>query len=178
MNAQCYRVIFNKARGMLMVVSESARSQGKTSNPTEGGSAISQVAGGSQTSTQVSAWSSYQGGKLMTLRSHLLLALGLATIVATSAHADSTNIVADRNAAANQQAVIINTSSGKTQVNIQTPSAGGVSRGHHGRWARHAALPCQSAAGCHRSPCARTAGRVAVCRQGHGRDQPCTQLHR
>lgn len=128
MNAQCYRVIFNKARGMLMVVSESARSQGKTSNPTEGGSAISQVAGGSQTSTQVSAGSSYQGGKLMTLRSHLLLALGLATIVATSAHADSTNIVADRNAAANQQAVIINTSSGKTQVNIQTPSAAGVSR--------------------------------------------------
>lgn len=128
MNAQCYRVIFNKARGMLMVVSESARSQGKTSNPANGGSAISQVAGGSQTSTQVSAGSSYQGGKLMTLRSHLLLALGLATIVATSAHADSTNIVADRNAAANQQAVIINTSSGKTQVNIQTPSAAGVSR--------------------------------------------------
>ncbi|WP_201586117.1 two-partner secretion domain-containing protein [Psychrobacter jeotgali] len=132
MNAQCYRVIFNKARGMLMVVSESVRSQGKTSNPSEGGSAISQVAGGSQTSTQVSAGSRYQGGKLMTLRSHLLLALGLATIigssVSNSAYADTTNIVADRNAAANQQAVIINTSSGKTQVNIQTPSAAGVSR--------------------------------------------------
>ena len=128
MNAQCYRVIFNKARGMLMVVSEAARSQGKTSNPTEGGSAINQVAGGSQTSSSSSNKSAYQAGKLITLRSQVLLALGLATIVATSAHADSTNIVADRNAAANQQAVIINTSSGKTQVNIQTPSAAGVSR--------------------------------------------------
>ena len=127
MNAQCYRVIFNKARGMLMVVSESARSQGKTSNPSEGGSAISQVAGGSQTSTQASARSSYQGGRLITLRSHLLLALGLATIV-TSAHADATNIVADRNAVANQQAIILKSSNGKAQVNIQTPSAAGVSR--------------------------------------------------
>ena len=136
MNKQCYRVIFNKARGMLMVVSEAARSQGKTSNAGEGGSDISQVAGtaqiNSQTAGHTSAFTSdsscYQSGKLITLRSHLLLALGLATIVATTAHADATNIVADRNAAANNQAVIINTSSGKTQVNIQTPSAAGVSR--------------------------------------------------
>ena len=79
MNAQCYRVIFNKARGMLMVVSESARSQGKTGNPANGGSEISQVAGASQTATQTN--STYQGGQLITLRSHVLLALGLATIV-------------------------------------------------------------------------------------------------
>ena len=132
MNAQCYRVIFNKARGMLMVVSESARSQGKTGNPANGGSEISQVTSSSQTVTQIN--SSYRGGQLITLRSHLLLALGLATIVGSSisnnahAHADATNIIADRNAAANQQAVILNTSNGKTQVNIQTPSNAGVSR--------------------------------------------------
>jgi filamentous hemagglutinin len=113
---------------MLMVVSEAARSQGKTSNPSEGGSAISQIAGGSQTSTQVGAMSRYQGGRLITLRSHVLLVLGLATVVATSAHADATNIVADRNAAANNQAAILQSSSGKTQVNIQTPSKAGVSR--------------------------------------------------
>lgn len=128
MNAQCYRVIFNKARGMLMVVSEAARSQGKTSNPSEGGSSLSQVAGDTQTTMQNRAKGSYHGGRLIILRSHLLLALGLATIVASSAYADSTNIVADRNAAANQQAVIINTSNGKTQVNIQSPSVAGVSR--------------------------------------------------
>ncbi len=136
MNKQCYRVIFNKARGMLMVVSEAARSHGKTSNTSEGGSNISQVAGSSQINSQTAGHtdasnsnsSSYQSSKLITLRSHLLLALGLATIVATTAHADATNIVADRNAAANNQAVIINTSSGKTQVNIQSPSAAGVSR--------------------------------------------------
>ncbi|WP_218690405.1 hemagglutinin repeat-containing protein [Psychrobacter sp. BF1] len=139
MNKQCYRVVFNKARGMLMVVSEAARSQGKTSNASEGGSDISQVAGASQINGQRSGQlnasgnaGSYQGGKLDTLRSQVLLSLGLATIVATSvslsAHADSTTIVADRNAAANQQATILNTSNGKTQVNIQSPSAAGVSR--------------------------------------------------
>lgn len=130
MNSSCYRVIFNKARGMLMVVSESARSQGKTGNPSVGGSAISQVAGGSQTAAQTN--STYQGGRLITLRSHVLLALGLATIVASSvsnsAYADATSIVADRNAAANQQATILKSSNGTTQVNIQAPSAAGVSR--------------------------------------------------
>ena len=128
MNAQCYRVIFNKARGMLMVVSESARSQGKTSNPTEGGSAISQVAGTSQTAGQTQGQGCYQGGQLMPLRAHLLLALGLATIAGSSAYADTTNIVADRNAAAAQQATILKASNGTTQVNIRTPSAAGVSR--------------------------------------------------
>ena len=132
MNSGCYRVIFNKARGMLMVVSEAARSQGKTGNPANGGSEISQVAGASQTATQIN--STYQGGQLVVLRSHVLLALGLATIVASSvsitnsAYADATSIVADRNAAANQQATILKSSNGTTQVNIQAPSAAGVSR--------------------------------------------------
>ena len=132
MNSGCYRVIFNKARGMLMVVSEAARSQGKTGNPANSGSKISQVAGASQTATQIN--STYQGGRLIALRSHVLLALGLATIVASSvsisnsAYADATSIVADSNAAANQQATILKSSNGTTQVNIQAPSVAGVSR--------------------------------------------------
>ena len=132
MNSGCYRVIFNKARGMLMVVSEAARSQGKTGNPANGGSKISQVAGASQTAAQTN--STYQCGQLVALRSHVLLALGLAIIVASSvsisnsAYADATSIVADRNAAANQQATILKSSNGTTQVNIQAPSAAGVSR--------------------------------------------------
>ncbi|SUD90596.1 two-partner secretion domain-containing protein [Psychrobacter phenylpyruvicus] len=124
MNANCYRVIFNKARGMLMVVSEAARSQGKTNNPASTGSDISQVAAGSQTSVTA------QSGKLDTLRSHLLLALGLASIVGVSniSHADNTKIIADQAAAKNQQATILNSANGTTQVNIQTPSKAGVSR--------------------------------------------------
>lgn len=126
MNAQCYRVIFNKARGMLMVVSEAARAQGKTGNPAAGGSDISQVGGKSQSN------SIYQGGKLNHLRSHLLLALGMVTIVSTSmstqAHANDTRITADRSAAANQQAVVLATANGINQVNIQSPNAAGVSR--------------------------------------------------
>lgn len=128
MNAQCYRVIFNKARGMLMVVSEAARAQGKTRNPAQGGSNISQVAGAPQTNSH------YRGGRLITLRAQLLLALGLATLVVSSAginqnaHADSTTIIADRQALANQQAVILSAANGTTQINIQSPSAAGVSR--------------------------------------------------
>ena len=131
MNAQCYRVIFNKARGMLMVVSEAARSQGKTSNPTDSGSTIGQVAGTSQTLGSAHGQGYYQGGRFMPLRAHMLLALGLATMVGSVSHnayADSTNIVADRNAAAAQQATILKSSNGTTQVNIQTPSKAGVSR--------------------------------------------------
>ena len=124
MNANCYRVIFNKDRGMLMVVSEAARSQGKTNNPASTGSDISQVAAGSQTSVTA------QSGKLDTLRSHLLLALGLASIVGVSniSYADNTKIIADQAAAKNQQATILNSANGTTQVNIQTPSKAGVSR--------------------------------------------------
>ncbi|WP_201532665.1 two-partner secretion domain-containing protein [Psychrobacter ciconiae] len=128
MNAQCYRVIFNKARGMLKVVSEAARAQGKTRNPAQGGSNISQVAGAPQTNSH------YRGGRLITLRAQLLLALGLATLVVSSAgisqnvHADTTTIIADRQALANQQAVILSAANGTTQINIQSPSAAGVSR--------------------------------------------------
>ncbi|WP_434353918.1 ESPR domain-containing protein [Psychrobacter sp. HD31] len=38
MNNRCYRVIFSKAKGMLVVVSEATRSQGKSSNPSQSGS--------------------------------------------------------------------------------------------------------------------------------------------
>ncbi len=109
---------------MLMVVSEATRSQGKTNNPVSTGSDISQVAAGSQTSVTA------QSGKLDTLRSHLLLALGLASIVGVSniSYADNTKIIADQAAAKNQQATILNSANGTTQVNIQTPSKAGVSR--------------------------------------------------
>jgi filamentous hemagglutinin len=40
----------------------------------------------------------------------------------------NTQIIADKTAPTSQQATILNTSNGITQVNIQTPSAGGVSR--------------------------------------------------
>lgn len=113
MNAQCYRVIFNKARGMLMVVSESTRAQGKASNPASAGSSVSQTIATAQADGSSQALC-YQGGRLRTLRAHVLLTLGLATMVGSSAYAADTAVIADAQAAANQQATILKTANGKT----------------------------------------------------------------
>lgn len=116
MNNRCYRVIFSKAKGMLVVVSEATRSQGKSSNASVGGSDnnISKV--GSQTSYY---------GKYAAISASILISLGLAMPTQTVAE---TKIVADNSAPSSQQATVLNTASGKVQVNIQTPSAAGVSR--------------------------------------------------
>ncbi|BAP36441.1 hypothetical protein AS4_15010 [Acinetobacter guillouiae] len=54
--------------------------------------------------------------------------LGAAIYTLPMATIAESQIVADRSAPNSQQATILNTSNGLTQVNIQTPSAGGVSR--------------------------------------------------
>ena len=105
MNKNLYRLIFNKARGMLMVVPEIARSGRAGSSPSSGtGHTLSQLI-----------------GKINGLSFALLLALGAVQPVQAA-------IVADGRAPGNQQPTIIGSANGTPQVNIQTPSAGGVSR--------------------------------------------------
>ena len=54
----------------------------------------------------------------------MLVSLGATQV----AHAEiQTRIIADTNTAKNEQATVLTTASGMTQVNIQTPSTGGVS---------------------------------------------------
>ncbi|WP_391592311.1 two-partner secretion domain-containing protein [Yersinia massiliensis] len=106
MNKNLYRIVFNKARGLLMVVADIAASGRATSSPSSG-------VGHAQRRC-ISALSS--------LSFSLLLALGC---VSLSAQAD---IVADAGAPAGQQPTIISSANGTPQVNIQTPSSGGVSR--------------------------------------------------
>ncbi|WP_145544443.1 filamentous hemagglutinin N-terminal domain-containing protein, partial [Yersinia massiliensis] len=106
MNKNLYRIVFNKARGLLMVVADIAASGRATSSPSSG-------VGHAQRRC-ISALSS--------LNFSLLLALGC---VSLSAQAD---IVADAGAPAGQQPTIISSANGTPQVNIQTPSSGGVSR--------------------------------------------------
>ncbi|MBW7981807.1 hemagglutinin repeat-containing protein [Enterobacillus tribolii] len=105
MNKNLYRIIFNKARGMLMVVADIARSgragSGRASRP---GHAPGKLT-----------------GTLNPLRLCLWLALGAVLPV-------QAGVVADRNAPGNQQPTIISSANGTPQVNIQTPSQGGVSR--------------------------------------------------
>ncbi|WP_342755004.1 hemagglutinin repeat-containing protein [Pantoea sp. MBD-2R] len=105
MNKNFYRIVFNKARGMLMVVGEFATSAHGTASP-------SSVPG-----TQQGRIS-----KLSALQFALLIALGCVSVSA------SAGIVADSQAPGNQQPVIVSAANGTPQVNIQTPSAAGVSR--------------------------------------------------
>ncbi|MGJ0481060.1 hemagglutinin repeat-containing protein [Pantoea agglomerans] len=106
MNKNLYRVVFNKARGLLMVVADIAGA-GRAG-------ALSSPAGIARTLSQ-------RVCKVNGVSFALLLALG--TIQPVQA-----GIIADGSAPGGQQPTIINSANGTPQVNIQTPSAAGVSR--------------------------------------------------
>ncbi|HEY9380494.1 MAG TPA: filamentous hemagglutinin N-terminal domain-containing protein, partial [Burkholderiales bacterium] len=110
MNKNCYRIVFNEARGMLMAVAETTTSRTKATGTTPRGS--------------------NSAGALMraTLRRTafcVLSAFGFVAWNSTDAHAQ---VVADPNAPAHQRPTILNAANGVPQINIQTPSAAGVSR--------------------------------------------------
>ncbi|WP_140920965.1 hemagglutinin repeat-containing protein [Limnobaculum xujianqingii] len=109
MNKNLYRVIFNRARGQLMVVPEIAgsHSTGNTRVSSGAGHTLSQLIAG-----------------LNPLMLFTSMALGLLAI-SLPVQAD---IVADHSAPGNQQPTVIGSANGTPQVNIQTPSAAGVSR--------------------------------------------------
>ena len=107
MNKHLYRIVFNKARGMLMVVPEIAGTHRPGANTSGAGHTLNQLIAGLSPLTLLTS-----------------LALGLMTISLPA----SADIVADKNAPGNQQPTVINSGNGTPQVNIQTPSAGGVSR--------------------------------------------------
>ncbi|MCU6678623.1 hemagglutinin repeat-containing protein [Leclercia tamurae] len=108
MNKNLYRIVFNKARGMLMVVADIARS-GRT---------------GSSRSSGIGHTHSQLIGKVSAISFSLWLAMGaVQTAQAT--------IVADAGAPKNQQPTVVNSANGTPQVNIQTPSAAGVSRNNY-----------------------------------------------
>ncbi|TCQ72543.1 filamentous hemagglutinin [Raoultella ornithinolytica] len=105
MNKNLYRIVFNKARGMLMVVADIARSG-------RAGSARSSAPGSLPRRLH---------GKISAISFALWLAMGVI-------HPAQANIVADAGAPKNQQPTVMQSANGTPQVNIQTPSAAGVSR--------------------------------------------------
>lgn len=109
MNRNLYRIVFNKARGLLMVVAENVSSQGKSPGTSAG-------AGARSAATWVT---------LTRLRFAMFAAMGLMTLVPPLASAES--IVADASSPSAQQPMIINSANGAPQVNIRAPSAAGVS---------------------------------------------------
>ncbi|WP_230346431.1 two-partner secretion domain-containing protein [Methylobacillus methanolivorans] len=110
MNKHRYRLIFNCSRGLMMAVAEHVSACRNTPSTLAG-----------HADPIPMQWLA----NISTLRLSLMFMLGAAVIIATSARAD---IIADPAAPASQQPVISNTANGLPLVNIQTPSAAGVSR--------------------------------------------------
>nr|WP_154325012.1 hemagglutinin repeat-containing protein [Pantoea sp. 201603H] len=110
MNKLCYRIVFNRARQMLMVVSELAKAHGGESTRGPGVAPLACV-------------------KLSALTFSLWLASGLIAQDALAA-----GIVADGNAPGRQQPTVINTSNGLPQVNIQAPNKNGLSHNRYSQF--------------------------------------------
>jgi len=120
MNKNRFRIIFNAVRGVMMVVAENVKSHMASAESTVSPSADSCYLSTSH-NTSVT---------LHPLAFCIMLALGLVSIVPNpvninQAHAD---IIADKSAPKNQQATVLSAPNGVPLVNIQTPSAAGVSR--------------------------------------------------
>ncbi|HHE7611682.1 two-partner secretion domain-containing protein [Pseudomonas aeruginosa] len=106
MNKNLYRIVFNRALGLFQVVAEIARRNGP------GGSDGTTAAGSRFLAT------------VRPLRFAIALALGQAVVVPMA----NAQVVADPSAPGNQRPTVLEAANGVPLVNIQTPSAAGVSR--------------------------------------------------
>ena len=112
MNKNLYRIVFNKARGILMVVAENISAQGKGDADPVASIIVKQA-------------TNSHCMQMKQISFAAKLAVGIMTLVMPLANAQ---IVADPNAPGNQRPTVLGTANGLPQVNIQTPSAAGVSR--------------------------------------------------
>jgi filamentous hemagglutinin len=117
MNKHCYRIVFNRTRGLLMAVSERVASDGKARGTSRAPLMRNRAAGVAAT--------------VRPLQYSMLLAWGL---VSLPAHAQ---IVADRSAPGAQQPTVLTAGNGVPVVNIQTPSRAGVSRNSYSQFDVH-----------------------------------------
>ena len=122
MNKHCHKIVFNRTRGILMAVAETAIGQGKSPGERSGG----ETGGGDGSLKTRSGCRLHLG----TLTFSLLLGFGSALIVPAAA----ADIQADKSAPKSQQPVILQTGNGLPQVNIQTPTAHGVSVNQYRRF--------------------------------------------
>ncbi|HEY0586829.1 MAG TPA: filamentous hemagglutinin N-terminal domain-containing protein, partial [Pseudoduganella sp.] len=110
MNKLRYRIVFNKARGMLMAVGEDARSCSK---------------GAGQTGALDSSTPAAMGHPVLR---RLTLLFGAAFGGFLWASHVQAQIIADPKAPSQNQAIVLKAANGVPQVNVREPSAAGVSR--------------------------------------------------
>ncbi|MGL4861054.1 MAG: filamentous hemagglutinin N-terminal domain-containing protein, partial [Enterobacteriaceae bacterium] len=110
MNRYCYRIIFNKSRGQLMVVPDiaTANTQGSDQRRVQ--------------STTTRLW--------VTLRRSIFCF----SLLFAASYAGANNIAADPNADRNRQPEVIQTHNGIPQVNIRAPNASGLSHNEYQRF--------------------------------------------
>ena len=126
MNKKHYKVIFSQVLNQLVVVSELAKSKGKATSENVESAEI-------KTTFKATALSTLFG-TLTPVHFSIMLALGFVFVSpAALANADMA-IRADKSAPGNQQPTVLQTANGLPQVNIQTPSAGGVSRNQYSQF--------------------------------------------
>ncbi|WP_343642913.1 ESPR-type extended signal peptide-containing protein, partial [Roseateles sp.] len=122
MNRLQYRIVFNKQRGQLMAVAETAVSQ------TKGGSSGESAGPGRRALNEGAATEPVSRGP-PAMPALLALAAAFAMGAAITLTPDAiAQVKADPTAPSNQQPTVVNSANGTVQVNIQTPSAAGVSR--------------------------------------------------
>jgi filamentous hemagglutinin len=119
MNKNRYRIIFSHARGMFIAVAEIVKSKTKQAGQSQGTM---------ETGSVLSSVSPIHYKKLNPLNFAVIGCLGALVISLPMSSVAGTQIIADKGAPTSQQPTILNSANGTTQVNIQTPSAGGVSR--------------------------------------------------
>ncbi|RKS87571.1 filamentous hemagglutinin [Orbus hercynius] len=112
MNKHFYRIVFNKARGMLMVVADIVKSHQGSGRTTQKAQAI-------KPDSSKASKIALNGITLGTY-----LAFGWVSLVQP---AQANTIVVDQNADKSQRPIVTTTANGVTQINIQTPTKGGVS---------------------------------------------------
>src|SRR5450830_706358 len=108
MNKLCYHLVFNRARGQLMVVHEAARGNSKGGASGDHGTA-----------------GTTERRSLRSIVVALAAAFGASLLAGGPV---SAQVVADRSVPGNQQATVITAANGVILVNVQSPSAAGVSR--------------------------------------------------